>query len=434
MTGLHDLDELILTVRNNTSKTYITEAVNAYKGGAYRSSIVSIWITIVYDIISKIKEIAEQGDKQAQKEVKGLEKYIENKQIKDLQNFENEILDKAFENFEFISEIEYKHLTRIKEDRNVSAHPAFTGNETLFEPNAELVKSHIVNTVKYLLQHKPTQGKAAFENIINDVKRNSFPKDYNRVKEYLQTKYFDKVKEVLVKNVIKGFTEGLLNGEVAKDNNELNIINTLKTISEIYPEVFETELKKKLPNIIQSIEDENFWHLLKFIGQIEQVWYYLDKPTKIRIIEFVKTQPTDVSTQTLKTFVFVKSLKIAELNEALVYIKNLVSKKVNNSIHIYGNSRSYEMARVNGIEQILPMLPYFDADSVKLLVNQVLENRYNQILSAANTEDILLRVFEETEGFFTQTKPYWEKLLPKLEKDDYYRDDKYKTLIKRIKN
>ncbi|MDZ8025517.1 MAG: hypothetical protein RMY36_008055 [Nostoc sp. SerVER01] len=38
---LTDLDELVLTVRDKASGSYILEAVNAYRGGAYRAAIVA---------------------------------------------------------------------------------------------------------------------------------------------------------------------------------------------------------------------------------------------------------------------------------------------------------------------------------------------------------------------------------------------------------
>jgi hypothetical protein len=45
---LTDLDELILNVRDKTSRSYISEAVNAYRGSAYRAAIVATWIAVSY--------------------------------------------------------------------------------------------------------------------------------------------------------------------------------------------------------------------------------------------------------------------------------------------------------------------------------------------------------------------------------------------------
>jgi hypothetical protein len=53
-----DLDEHILRCRPGPSKSYAEEALAAYRAGAYRSSIVTTWIAVVFDIIEKMREAA----------------------------------------------------------------------------------------------------------------------------------------------------------------------------------------------------------------------------------------------------------------------------------------------------------------------------------------------------------------------------------------
>ena len=62
---LYDLDELAQSVRDKFSQAYIREAINAYRGGAYRSAIVSTWVAVTYDVLVKITELANQGDGRA---------------------------------------------------------------------------------------------------------------------------------------------------------------------------------------------------------------------------------------------------------------------------------------------------------------------------------------------------------------------------------
>ena len=53
--SLGDLDELILSCRNEDGRKYIAEAVRCYKAGAYRA--LHLWfdmvIAVVYDLLSK---------------------------------------------------------------------------------------------------------------------------------------------------------------------------------------------------------------------------------------------------------------------------------------------------------------------------------------------------------------------------------------------
>lgn len=143
---LTDLDELVNKVRSRISKIYIVEAVNAYRGGSNRAALISTWIAVSYDIIEKIKELAESGDAAAAKFVTDLNNSIKSKNIPKLQLIEDLLLDSAFTDYSFISEHEFTSLKRLKEDRNLCAHPAFTDDEVLYQPTPELVRTYIVNS------------------------------------------------------------------------------------------------------------------------------------------------------------------------------------------------------------------------------------------------------------------------------------------------
>ena len=45
--GVTDIDVLALSVRDRESRRLILEAITAYRGGALRLSIMSIWITLL---------------------------------------------------------------------------------------------------------------------------------------------------------------------------------------------------------------------------------------------------------------------------------------------------------------------------------------------------------------------------------------------------
>ena len=188
---LTDLDELVLTVRDKTSRDYIHEAIIAYRNRAYRAAVVSSWIALTYDIISKIRELAGQGDIAAGVVVDDLDNAISNRNFERFQRVENMLLQKAKEDFELIDPREYEDLNRLKNDRNECAHPAFTVETTLFAPNPELVRTHIVHTIQHLLMHAPVQGKAALARIKEDILRPSFPIDQERVSEFLEAKYLN---------------------------------------------------------------------------------------------------------------------------------------------------------------------------------------------------------------------------------------------------
>jgi hypothetical protein len=95
---LSDLDELVLLCRSDGAKMHIQEAILAYKAGAFRASIVSTWIAVVFDFVDKIRELALAGSKNAKNWIDDYERcqlqYEQgNKQsLNRLLAFENEIL------------------------------------------------------------------------------------------------------------------------------------------------------------------------------------------------------------------------------------------------------------------------------------------------------------------------------------------------------
>ena len=60
--GVTDIDILVLDVRDSESRRLISEAISAYRGGAFRSAIVATWIAVIYDIIAKARELTAQGE------------------------------------------------------------------------------------------------------------------------------------------------------------------------------------------------------------------------------------------------------------------------------------------------------------------------------------------------------------------------------------
>ena len=105
-----DLDELILLCRNENAKSFIQEAVQCYKGGAFRQAIVATWIAVIYDIINKFQELELTGDANA---AKYLEQYEKIKKVGDLRgslDFENNILKVAKEEFELLLNPKQFHL------------------------------------------------------------------------------------------------------------------------------------------------------------------------------------------------------------------------------------------------------------------------------------------------------------------------------------
>src|SRR5690554_3279165 len=199
--GLTDIDTLALAVRDRESRRLIVEAITAYRGGALRSSIMSTWIAVAYDIISKARELGSQGEAAPKAFIDELDAAIARHEVRKLQAIESDLLKTANEQLQLFTPHEYEALRRLQEDRNLCAHPAFVVEDELYQPTLELVRSHIVHALQHLLIHAPLQGKSAVARFEADVLSPSFPQLSEDIGIYLRSKYLDRAKDVLVTNL-----------------------------------------------------------------------------------------------------------------------------------------------------------------------------------------------------------------------------------------
>jgi hypothetical protein len=190
---LGDIDELVIECRTDESRTYVAEAVQCYKAGAFRSCIVATWIALVYDLIAKVRELAAAGNAEAQhlvQEIGKLHPKVASRDvaaIKKLLEIEHGMLDAANDKFGFFDAHQLIELNRLRNDRQRCAHPTYQGSEQPYTPTAELARAHLVHAVKYVLALPPVQGKAATDAILAQVASKYFPLDPEAAKARLKT-------------------------------------------------------------------------------------------------------------------------------------------------------------------------------------------------------------------------------------------------------
>ena len=177
--GFIDLDILLTKVRHSQSKVYFLDAVRAYKAGALRASMTSAWVALVYDLITKYRELSAMGDPAASTFLLSWDNATAAGDIKKLLQLEASIIDDATTNTQVINRIAGTHLLRLREDRHLCAHPAFSAEAELFEPSPELVRLHLVNAVDLVLSREPLQGKAISELYDADVQSPGFPTEHS---------------------------------------------------------------------------------------------------------------------------------------------------------------------------------------------------------------------------------------------------------------
>lgn len=164
--SLLDIEVLALRCRSEQSRTYISEAILCYRAGAYRATIVSVWIAVIFDLVDKIRELSLAGEAKAIPIWTRYEKYIQ--QINDgntqgiqaALEFERELIHICKNDLQFFDQQQMVDLQRLREDRHRCAHPSFQQIGEPYRPSAEQARLHLTNSVSHVLAQPPVQGKA----------------------------------------------------------------------------------------------------------------------------------------------------------------------------------------------------------------------------------------------------------------------------------
>jgi hypothetical protein len=142
---------LVESVLDREAKRHFVEAVQAYRAGAHRASIISIWIAISVDLIGKVRHLSDVGDVVARDAVAELDRSIEGRNVKGMQAFERGLIDLCLHQLQLMTARESVELQRIYEDRSLCAHRSFSDNDEEFRPSGEVVRSNLATSCDAVL-------------------------------------------------------------------------------------------------------------------------------------------------------------------------------------------------------------------------------------------------------------------------------------------
>jgi hypothetical protein len=290
---LADLDELVQGCRDDRARAYIREAVACYKANAYRSAIVSTWVAVAFDIVDKIYELSVAGDKEATAFTEEFQAIMEDRNPVRMLNLERDLLKIARDKFELISAQEFTDLDRLREDRHKCAHPTRSSYPDIFHPTAELARTHIRTAVESLLKHEPTQGKAALENLVRDVKSRFFPPGEIKALEFLEKSALGKARASLIRNFVVVTLKSTLSLEIdhaTRMRFRIALTCAIKLHGEKVIAVLREELTKRFRGLDSS--DHQLGEALTLLLTVPQCLEVLDKDQIYRMEEFVRKMPT----------------------------------------------------------------------------------------------------------------------------------------------
>ncbi|MBA4063090.1 MAG: hypothetical protein C0501_05150 [Isosphaera sp.] len=423
---LTDLDELVLTVRDRNSRAYIGEAITAYRARAFRSAVMAAWVAVAYDVIAKLRELAVQGDRAAQGFVAELDAAVEANGRGDpgavprLQKIEGDLLGRALREFELLSPHEHVDLDRLKADRNLCAHPAFSTDSLLFQPTPELVRAHIAHAILHLLRHPPVQGLNALRRLKRDLLQPSFPTDPGEVAALLEARYLNHAKRALLENLVAVLLKiMLLESEPDLVGKEAAVGQCLAAVRGRFPDLYAAKMAEQLPRLTDGLGDPELRRAFRLFAVDPACWGWLPEPTRVRLRGMARVPPPDPAAAAL----LFSGLAVGELRPLLqaafagmddtgketVIIANPRPEFAEEAIRIYAEAGSYRGAERYCAGLVLPLAPVLEARHIDLIVDAYLEN--GEIHDAAKSPDQIRELFGKTSRLHAAARPAWQRLI-----------------------
>jgi hypothetical protein len=280
--GLSDLDELILKCRDAGAKAAFSEAVAAYRAGAYRAAIVSTWIAVTFDYLAKLRDLDVGGNQKAKTILGQFETARANSDVTKSLELERNILDDAKDTFELLTPLEMVDLDRLKDDRHRCAHPSLQSIDSPYAPTAELVRMHMRNAIEHMLGRPPLQGKEALNSIWGDITSELFPEDLDGATDRLKM-HIPRARETLVSTLLVKLIKGLISPNDEPSHGRYSA--AIEAIVGMHHEYSERLLREKLSPLLMGVDESDLSCVVSLLGKVPVMRVHVDSIvyTKLRI-------------------------------------------------------------------------------------------------------------------------------------------------------
>jgi hypothetical protein len=305
---------MALRCRSEQSKTYISEAILCYRSGAYRATIVSVWIAVIFDLVDKIRELAVAGESKAVPIWQRYERYIAqinsgNAQgIKGALEFERELIQLCRDELEFFDQQQMVDLQRLREDRHRCAHPSFQQIGEPYKPSAEQARLHLTNAVSHVLAQPPMQGKAQLARLLALISSNYFPQDHAQAVAQLRASALGRASDAL----INGFIDMVV-FEFFKNVSPLywkpQARFALNAVLEMYRPQAEARMTKQLNRVFQDANDAELPAAAALASGIASYWGLLLPPARNKLEQYIRNTPNMLVVPGLSTLAMTPELE-----------------------------------------------------------------------------------------------------------------------------
>lgn len=411
------MDEFSIEARsqnifNSKTKEYFEEVVSSYQSGNYRSAVVMLWSVAVCDLLFKLHYLVDMyGDDIAKTILTELSTLQEKNQKSS--EWELRLIELISEKTNFLEASEYENLVHLQKQRHLSAHPIIKGDKELHRPNKDTVRALIRNTLDGVLVKPPIYTKKIFEEFINDLSE-SAPLfiDEQKLKTYLETKYFSKLSTEVEHSIFRSLWK-LTFKTCNKECNKNRKIN-YRALKILYKrnknkvgDWVESE-KDYYSNIAPNGKPVDF--LVHFLSQWHDLYALLTHDAKIKIEHCIKEKDfcrcfgwfikPDLDAHYRDLLEWIKSAHNLSLREgtfkALLLISDTPeweSSVANLASAYYCASKNFDSADVRFEQDVKPFLRKYKRDNLIFLLEQIQSSHqvHHPYRKAATTEFHLIK-------------------------------------------
>jgi hypothetical protein len=270
----------------------LQEAVDCYRVGAYRASVITTWIAVAYDLVDKLRELAISGEKKAEKWISNHDANQQKRDTEALLKAERELLDTVHDDFELISAHELSDLKRLFEDRNRCGHPNFNRENDAYVPSAELARLHLRTAVEHVLEKPPVQGKAALQLIFQTVESQYFPTKLSEARQVLVGTALPRARAQVARDFIFRALLSMMR-EKLDDHVLLQRLSAARAAAQIRPVESKQVLENRFDSDIFNTPEGNYLTVLWLLASWADLQDFVQEATWVKLRQYIRKVPKD---------------------------------------------------------------------------------------------------------------------------------------------
>jgi hypothetical protein len=288
-----DLEEQVTRVWNPDIRPQVDEAFRCYSTGAARACITLTWVAVCTDLIEKIGRLAEDGEGEAVRladKVESARGSSGPQAVKAMQETERAILDVAAA-LDLVDGVEKRDLERLREDRNLCAHPSLRPPGELYEPSIQYARTHLAVALQALLVHPPAQERKVISRFCSYIADPSFTAS----PEYLTHVFFDSVKTATRRQIVDlAVKHAVLELEAPDPPGAMVLADRMAECVLAFAKrdraLVRSAITKAAIRLREAGSDVQF-RVIGRLGDLDIFWESLDQATRSRITDLIAAIP-----------------------------------------------------------------------------------------------------------------------------------------------